>query len=215
MIDVRISDGDGNGNSAGVTSDQALKVAIVESSANSIPIEQLLRRKQFRSYMVDDDEPPNNSLNVDGSSDPAEFYLKPGNNTTKWLNGIRLLFHGTDLELDTNDFRRFGPCTSVNTPLNNGVELFVIQSGIRTDIVAEPVTRMGEFLSYADGYVNLVNAVTVTEDFLSFDFYFDVPIILPPGTNDRLVCRINDDLTALSLFKIIARGYQELDTTIV
>lgn len=203
-----IHDGEGAGYTAGVTSDYALKVSVIQTAANSVPIAQLLRQKQLRVFFINTSG--SMDLNVDGSTTSVDFSIQAEDTTTKWITAIRMILHGANFEINTNDFRRFGSATSLNTPLTNGFELYVEQEGIRTDLVAQPIQRIGEMLSYADSFINLVNSVSSQEDFLSFDMSFDVPIVIPPGTADQIICRISDDLSPITLFQIIARGYQEV-----
>jgi hypothetical protein len=205
----RIRDGEGSNRTAGVTTEHALKVALVEQAANTIPVAQLIRQKQLRAFLLNSSS--SKDLNVDGSVTPVEFALEGEEGSTKWVLRLRILLNDVNMEINTNDFRRFGTATAAATPLTNGIEFFTEQEGTVTDFVAEPITTIGEFMNYASEYTNFVNSVGTQEDFLSFDFAFDVPIVLPAGASDRIVCRINDDLTDVDLFQILAFGYQELD----
>jgi hypothetical protein len=86
----------------------------------------------------------------------------------------------------------------------------VLQGGVQTNFFINPITRTGEFMDYADDFTNLANSVTAQEDFLSFDFVFDGEVILIPGSGDAVSLTVNDDLTNLSLFRAVARGFQEV-----
>jgi hypothetical protein len=112
--------------------------------------------------------------------------------------------------MNTNDFRRFGAATAGGTPLTNGITLKVTQGGLVTDFFIAPITRMGDFFNYSDSYLNIINAITSQSDFLYFDFNFDSTVVLPPGTTDQIAMTVNDNLTAIDLFKVIVRGYQEI-----
>jgi len=151
-------------------------------------------------------------MNVDGSVTPVEFVVQASSSRTKWVTAVRLLLNGVYLEIDTNDFRRFGSCTAGATPLVNGVEMFADQGGIITHFFASPVQVIGEFLNYADDFTNLKNSISATSDFLELRFKFDTPVVLTEGSTDRLVVKIADDLTdaSFTLFNALARGYQEL-----
>lgn len=194
----------------GVTSDGALQVSIIEGAAAELPIDTLTRRKLLRSFLKNNGS---KDLNVDGSTTPVEFTEAADTTRTKWITGLRLLLNGTNLEMNTNDFRRFGTATASNTPLTNGVQLYVIQGGLQTDFFVDPITRMGDFFNYADAYLNIINAITAQSDFLYFDFNFEQPVVIPPGTTDRVVFSVSDDLTNIELFTCIVRGYQELVET--
>jgi hypothetical protein len=212
MIKVRILDGEGSGRHPGVTEEHALKVAVVTQSAHTIPTEELIRQKVLREFLA---EPAGSStdLNVDGSVTPVEFVITAVPGVTKWVTGLRILLNGVNMEMDTNDFRRFGAATASQTPLTNGIEMFVEQVGSTSQFYVDPIQTMGQFLDYADRFTNIVNAVSTQSDFLSFDFDFDVPVVLPPGTTDKVAVKVSDDLTAIDLFKVIARGYREIEST--
>jgi len=190
-----------------VTSEGALYVNIVEGAAAELPVETLTRRKLLRGFLLN---ASSKELNVDGSSTPVEFIAGSDDAKTKWLTSARVLFNGTNLEMNTNDFRRFGAATASQTALTNGLEFFAIQGGIQTNFFIEPIARMGDFFTYSDDYLNIVNSISSQSDFLFFDFVFEQPIVIPPGTADRIVMRVNDDLTSIDLFHVIIRGYQEI-----
>lgn len=207
-VDSRIVDGEGTPRrAAGVTNKHALKVSVLELSSAEQSVEDLTSRKMLRGYLSDSGG--SDDLNVDGSSAPYLFKIGAVSDATRWITSVRLLLNGANMELHTNDFRRFGLATAVSTPLPNGVELFVWQGGVQSDQFVTPIKTIGQFMDYADSYTNFINAIDNQTDFLSFDFYFEVPVVLPPGSVDYIAVRINDDLTNVMLFKVIARGHQE------
>lgn len=182
--------------------------SIPGSGAGSLPAAALTKQKQLRSFLKNGSNSPD--LNINAASTITEFNLTAQVDRTMWVTSVRVLFNDVNLEMGGNDFRRFGSATATGTPLTNGVKLFVVQGGVTTDFFINPVQRMGEFFDYSDSYLNIYNAVTSQVDFLYFDFNFDVPVVLPPGTADKIAVTVNDDLTAIDLFKVIVRGYQEL-----
>lgn len=206
-IKTIIRDGEGTGYTAGVTDANALKVQVLPQSSRGIPPEDLSNLRQLREYMRDGSNSAN--MDVDGSTSSVEFQINAAVGLTRWITGIRVLLEGANFELNTQDFRRFGAATTNNTPLSNGVDVETIQSGTTTLITAEPIAYFGDFLNYVDSYKNLVNSVASQVDFFSGDFVFDQPVVLAEGSSDRVVVRINDDLTAIDSFRAIARGYQE------
>lgn len=198
-------DGEGSSLTAGVTAKRALKVQQVPESSQGIPPEDLTNLRQLRKYLTNAAGSPD--LNVNGSVTPVEFALSADSGITQWITGIRFLLEDTYLEINTNDFRRFG--TASTGALTNGIQIEIFQSGVTTDIAAEPIVFLGDFLNYADSYINLPNSVGAQEDFILFRFEFDKPVVLAEGSTDKLIVRINDNLTAIDSFKVIARGYQE------
>ena len=191
-----------------VSGDGALRVELVEGAAFELPVQTLTRRKVLRDFLRDTSS--SIDLNVDGSTTPIEFREEAEITRTKWITSARVLLNGINLEMNSLDFRRFGQATATQTPLSNGLEFFVIQGGVQTNFFIDPIVRMGDFFDYADDYLNIVNAVSAQSDFLYFDFRFEQPVVIPPSTTDRVVMRINDDLTNIDLFHVIMRGYQEI-----
>jgi hypothetical protein len=208
-LPIQIKNGIGTGHLAEVTEQHALKVTGINSSSSSQSSTELTLFKQLREFFTELGG-ASDDLNIDGSTTSKEFTIEAETGKTKWVTGVRILLYDTEMELDTNDFRRFGSATAVSTPLTNGIEFYATQGGIQTNYFVDPITTIGDFMNYADKYTNFINAVSNQDDFLSFDFNFDVPIVLPEGSSDKLSITINDDLTDVFFFKSIARGYQEL-----
>jgi hypothetical protein len=206
-ISFYIRDGTGSGREAGVTKDHALKVSVIELGASEVSAEILTRKKLFRGYLTDTQG--SNSLNVDGSSTPVQFSVTADVGATRWITGIRYVLHGESLEINTNDFRRFG-MAAIAPGLTNGITIYIEQGGGSTSLFIDPIQSIGDFLPFADDFTNLVNSVDTQKDYLDFEYHFDIPIVLPLASADRIVTEIRDDLTALALFKAIVRGYQEL-----
>lgn len=206
MIKAVIKDGEGSNREAGVTPDHAVKVTVLELRTTDVSAEVLTRRKIYRGFLEKDGS---SNLNVDGSSTAVDFVLTSTNDFSRWITGVRLLFNGVNMEIDTNDFRRFGAATASQTSLTNGIKFFIEQGNVVTEFFIEPIKTLGQFLDYADRFTNLANSIGAQEDFISFDFDFEAPIALPPATSDRIVIRIQDDLTDIDLFKAIVRGTQE------
>lgn len=204
---IKIKDGLGKAYKAHVNSRNALRVSIVDSPSDD-DLENLTTKKLFRGFLADSGG--GLGLNVNGSTTPVDFQLSANSSRLYWITSLRFLFEGNNLELDTNDFRRFGLATNQNAELTNGLQLFVFQGGVQTDIFASPVKTMGQFLSYSDSFLNIKNAITSQSDFLSFDFNFGVPVLIVAGSNDRVVVRVSDNLTAIDSFKVVVRGYQEI-----
>ena len=204
---ARIRDGEGTKRSAGVTTKHALKVSVLELSAAEQSNADLTSSKMYRGYL--ENSLGSDDLNIDASVTPVLFKVGATSDATRWLTSVRVLFNGANMEIHTNDFRRFGLCTAVNTPLTNGIELYVLQGTVQTNLFVTPITTIGQFMDYADSYTNFINAIDNQSDFLSFDFIFEVPVVLPPGAPDYIAVKVADDLTNLDVFKVVARGYQE------
>lgn len=206
MLKTSLIDGTGTRQGAQITKDHALKVSVVEMSVADQSIEDLTVKKQYRAWLST--SAGSEDMNVDASTTPVLFQELAESGKVKWIKSWRLIMHDTYMELNTNDFRRFG--TAATAPgLTNGIEFYFVQAGRTIDVFLENVLNIGDFLKYADGYTNLVNAVSAQDDYLAFDFEFDEPIVLPAGSNDKIVMSISDDLSSLVYMRAIVRGWQQ------
>jgi len=208
-IDALIRDGVGGRFTAQVNSDNALKVYQSELSLadeSEAGYASLTRKKQYRDWLRT--SAGLYEMNVNGSVTPALFEETSQADRVKWIVSWRLILNGTYLELSTNDFRRFG-AAAVAPGLTNGLEFYFVQGGRKIDVFLENVKKIGDFMDYADDYTNLINAVSAQSDYLAFDFVFDQPVSLPAGSNDKIVMKVSDDLTAMELMRVVVRGWQE------
>lgn len=205
-INTIIRDGIGTNYAAQVTSDHALKVSPVTISTSSQSITDLTLKKQYRDWLRNSGG--SYEMNVDGSTTPVLFEETAEANKVKWITSWRLIMNDTGMELNTNDFRDFGVATG-SPGLTNGLNFYFVQGGRQIQVFLNPVKKIGDFLDYADGYTNLVNAVSSQSDYLSFDFVFDQPVALPAGSNDKIVMQISDDMTDIDLMRVVVRGWQE------
>jgi len=203
-----ICDGTGTRREARVTRDHAVLITQVDADGFETPDAVLTRYKLYRSFLTTSSGSKN--LNVDGSVTPVEFSISATTGKILNITQLRVLLNGTYFEMNTNDFRRFGAATVGGGSLTNGITLKAIQGGEVTNLFAEPIKQSGDFFNYADDFVNLVNAVSAQSDFLSFDFEFEQAVVLPEAVDDKLIMTISDNLTAIDLFQVIARGYQEV-----
>jgi len=205
-IDAIIRDGTGGKTAVQVTRDHALKVSPVTIATADQEIADLTLKKQYRDWLRNGSG--SDAMNVDGSASPVYFKETAESNKVKWITSGRMVLEGTALELDTNDFRGFGEA-AIAPGLTNGLNFYFTQGGRQIDVFLDPVKKIGDFLDYADGYTNLVNAVSAQGDYLAFDFVFDQPIALPAGSNDEIIMQVNDDLTDIDRMQVIIRGWQE------
>lgn len=202
-----IEDGLGTGKTAQVTPNNAVLVQLTPDTSIGLTNEALTSIRLLREYFV---QPANGrNMNVDASVSSIDFEVKAEIGFTKWITGFTLIMEDTNLEMNTADFRRFGSATTGGSALPNGIRIFTVQSGETVDITIEPVTTTGDFFRYSDDYINFTNSISAQIDYLQFFFKFDKPIVLPDGSNDKLVFRIQDDLSSLTAMYSIARGYKE------
>lgn len=201
-----ITDGTGADYAAQVLSNNALKVQSVPESSKGIPPEELANLRLFRGFLENGGSA---DANVDGSTTSVNFTIESQLNRNLWVTSVRFLFEDRSLEMNTNDFRRFGTATTAGTALTNGLLFQAEQGGESVELFADPIGFMGDFFTYADDYLNLINSVGTQEDFLSFDLDFEKPVVLAEGGSDSLRLVVQDDLTAIDKFQVLVRGYQE------
>jgi hypothetical protein len=209
-IKTRIHDGLGTDRTATVTPANALLVQVLPETSRGVPASDLSSLRLLQEFFVNSGS--SNQV-VNGSVTPVEFSVQAASLVTKWITGFRLIIEGNNFELATSNFRSYGATVA---GLTNGVQIEAVQSGVTTNIAAEPILVAGDYLNYADDFVNIVNAISAQADYLQFTFVFDQPVVLTEGSTDRLLIRIRDDLTAAIVAAgapprqyAIARGYQE------
>jgi hypothetical protein len=211
-INTQIEDGLGSGRNAQVTPGNALLVQNYPAiSGRGLPAEQLTAIRLLRQFLTT--SAGATSMIVAGTAaNPFDFEVRAEEGVTKWVTGFRMNVESNNFNLGSNDFEDFG---AVSSPLTNGVEIFVVQGGFQVDVSAQPIRTLGNFLNYTDEFTNFINAVGSSGDFFQAVFAFDQPVVLPEGTQDKLVIRIQDDLTSRITTSVggtmnaIAQGYQE------
>lgn len=136
------------------------------------------------------------SMDVDGSTNAVEFEVASAVDCIRWINQIRLIIQGQKFNLSNNEARGFGNSSALTT----GCELEAIQGGSVTPIFHDPVQRVSDFRRYTatggNSIINDIDAVANGVDFVLLVFDLPAPVGLFPGSEDRIVFRINDDLTA-------------------
>jgi len=205
-----IEDGQGSGREATVTNRRALLVQLTPDTSIGLAPEVLTSIRLSREYFSD--SAGSVDINVDGSVSPVQFDVSAEVGQTKWVTGFKIQFEAQNMNIGASqEIRRFGNASGT-TGLAVGLEIFTVQSGERVDIVIDPAKSTGDLISYGDTYLNFVDAVSANVDMLQINFSFDKPVVLPDGSNDRVVFQVNDDLTPLDLFRVVARGYKESTT---
>ena len=210
---IHITDGgkQGTGRKAGVTSDNALPVTQVPRLANDQTDEQLTRIKYFSGLFVRDDGSGSTDLRVDGSVTPVDFVIAPPPGEMIQLREIRYIFEDSSLDMGGNDVRRFGSAAGTGG-LVNGLESFIEQGAGVQNLFVEPINHMSEFFWYVSDFFNIPNATANNVDLLTWiiDLKLLVPILVVSSNTDRVVVRINDDLTAMTdKFQVLAIGQRE------
>ena len=204
---IVIKNGTGTNVKANVTSENAVRVSTVPISASEVDVNILTRYKVLREFFIDTSSSRN--LNINGSITNVEFKISSSINKVKYITSLRFIFNDGNMDMSTaGQLTRFGDAAA--TPgLTNGLNLTISQSGTITEIFPDSIKNIGDFLNYSDGFTNIKDAVSAGIDFLSFDFNFEQPIVLTTDNLDKISVTIKDNLTAVTFFNVLARGYQE------
>lgn len=200
-----IVDGRGTETRVGVTSNGALKVAIQPTPARDIASAEVSMRRYSSSFFEDANGA---DMNVDGSVASVDFSVRSVPDRVVYITQVRMIFHGGSMVISGNDSRRFSTAYGTGG-MPNGIEFIAKQGNVLTNIFALPIKVLGDFYAYQDSFINDGDAVAVGVDFFMAVFNFDNPIVLHPALLDRLIIRVNDDLTALDLWNSLARGWYE------
>lgn len=208
----RITDGLGTGRTVSVTPANALLVQVLPDTSIGIPGDLLSRYRLLSEFFLDG-AGSNNQLVIGSLATPVEFTVRASVGLTKWITGFRVIIEGNNFELATADFRRYGAIPDPG--LTNGIQIEADQGGVITSIANEPVRITGDYLNYANGFTNFINAITAQADYLQFVFRFEQPIVLTAASTDRVIIRVRDNLIAAVLSSgtprqyALATGYQE------
>jgi len=202
-----------DGESADVR-DNALVVTVKGTTLANMPRSEAERVKLFTALLKT--AAGSADLTVDGSSTPVHFDLNAHATDMRTITEVRLVLHSTNMDLDSaQQSRRFGPVTSPGLP--NGLQLLAIQNGTETDAFLTPVQIIGHFWRTAGGpnmpagaaITNVTDAIASGTDFLMVQMIPSVPIVLYPGSTDKIRLTVQDDLTGLVLFEVQAYGTRE------
>jgi hypothetical protein len=205
---VHIKDAGGNKRGANVTSGHALKVTSVLPSAADLTQEELTRFQYYSAYFSDLDDEAIIDLDVDGSADPRSFVIRRKDGFVLYVKRLRFIFKDEQMDMSGGEARRFASAASP-PGLSTGLLCATSQAGTEVPIFNAPVKQMADFWQYADDFTAVTGALGAGEDFLSWDILFIEPIAITEGSVDLLKLTIQDDLTNINEFKLIASGYQE------
>jgi hypothetical protein len=209
-VKSEILDGRGRGRSAEVLPSGSLSVQVLPETARGVDVSAIANQLVLNQLFSDDSGSTEQA--VDGSATPVEFAIRAEQGSTKWVTGFRLIIIGANLDIGTNQLRRYADSAS---GLSNGIEIETSQSGETTKIAVNPITTIADYFLYQQDFTSLVSAISNNEDLLTFDFGFPRPVVLTEGSTDKVIIRINDDMTAAlgtanaSQFAV-GRGWKEI-----
>lgn len=153
-------------------------------------------------------------MNVDGSVTAQEFYIQAEADRVKWVTEIRLMHYDEQMSTSSQELRRFGSAAAA-PGLTNGVLLQVEQGGVTTDVFVDTestgagVRNLTQYYFFGD-VVAITGAVSSTVDAFWVFITLPAPVGLFPGSQDRVVITVQDDLSSLNAFEALAYGTYEL-----
>jgi hypothetical protein len=150
------------------------------------------------------------SMNVDGSSTAVVFHSPVGRGQTMQIDRLVFVIESTGMDWSTSEIQDFG---AVGAALGTGVTCTHLQGTLTTDIFLEAVQSMADFYRYidSDSVVNLVDGVAAGTDTVTFEVTLSPPAFLKheyarATAQDNIACKVSDDLTSLTDFKVFAVG---------
>lgn len=210
-INVKILSGDGSGRDAYISEDNA----ILTQDIGLPPKDVAARARIYRQYLTDDGTSTGSTdMRVNGSSTAVEFWISA--DTTYDLYISTLSFVIADASATLNNFGNI-------TALTNGCDLeYFAEAGTIT--IANQLKSNFDFVrtcqgnpAFGDGAAAFrANNVQGTSEgyipVLDFQKVFGLPwgIKLRPGTTDKLILRVNDNVTGVDAFNCIAFGYTRI-----
>jgi hypothetical protein len=208
-LDINIQDGGGNGRKAFVDAYNALCVSLRDPA---IPDVGEPSRLQYYNAIVGSTgaDSGTTNMNVNGGSTSQEFYIESNNNYDIRIMQIVIVF--SDTAVAHNNFGNVGALT-------NGWDLIIKESGVETKIInaaktgGQVIAQSGLTNAYGNGTTSFeLSNWTGTED--AQTVVIDAARLVPGGirigrgTKDRLISRVNDDLTGLVEFTVRVLGYR-------
>jgi hypothetical protein len=144
-------------------------------------------------------------MNIDGSTIPQVFKIKPDPDRDIIISSIVLFLSDSQIQL-----KRFGFIPE----LTIGFEVDLLQAGETTDVIPFATTNMN-LIQFAGGnFGQFDNIDASNNDALLVTFNFDVEIRIVAGSLDELQARVNDDLTGLVEFTALGIGKKLRTSTI-
>ena len=212
MIKLGIGDGQGRGTVARVSEEGALHT-VVHPHPPSDDFRVLL---PYRHYLTDDGlvaDGSNEDMRVNGSATPQYFYVAADPNRDIYVKNLSVVI--VDANSALNEFGNLAA-------LSNGCRIYWQASGIGEINIATALKSNFDFVRLARGQpafgdaagaFRANNVVSTSEGYLpviDFSATFGMPwgLKLRKASEDRVAIEINDDVSAVDAFNVIAYGVQ-------
>lgn len=137
-------------------------------------------------------------MNIDGTT-PVEFKIEPTAGKKMFIHRILIT-----IKNDSITHTKFGGITG---GLANGIEVKVVEDGTERFVHEDPIKLNSEFWEIAYD----ANIISSEKDILVVRWTFSkagTPLHLHSSDSDKFFVMINDDLTELDGFCILAQGYE-------
>jgi len=178
---------------ADVIEEDGLKKLVVKASVTPTITEELLFEKLLNGGSSD--------LNVNGSSVPVEFTISADPLKIKVVRELKFSWFDNGVKIDT--------FLGQNSALTNGVDVEFLFDGVTTPVF--PIKTTADFnghFAYGDG--SRFEVITGSgNDYVYATLSPREPFVLRPGTTDKIVVRINDNLNNVVFGECIAFGLVE------
>lgn len=208
-IGAHITDADGSGNSAAVSSHHALHTSLVEPDL--APVGTANRYRLFSQLTSSaGDGTGTTNMNANGSVTSQEFTIDSVADYDIRIMAIVIFIGDTAVTHGA-----FGNVSA----LTNGWDLELLETGVKTSLISNAKTG-GDVIIQSSPTIAWGNTATSweltnyssTQDatVVTFPAGFLVPngLRIGRGTSDKLISTVNDDLTGLADFFVRALGYR-------
>lgn len=210
MIDINILDGKGYGNKAKVSKEGALSVVVHPHPPRNETIDALPFRQYFTANGMANGS---NDMRVNGSITPKDYYIAASE-----IYDIYIGYVSVEIgDGGSPNLNKFGNLTALTNGIewiwfNNREGEYELHEGIKTN---KEFIRLGtDSAGFGDGvnaFLADVSGGASEKSYLpNIDLKesFGLPwgIRLRKATEDKLIFRINDDLTTLTTLNILAYG---------
>lgn len=213
MLKVQIVDGYGKGNKAKINGEGEIGVVVHPHP----PSDETVTVVPFRQYFTDNGTSTgSNAMNIDGSVNSADFYIKAIPDYDIYINSISVIIgDGGSPALNL-----YGALSA----LTNGVEWvyfnqenadYQLHDGIKSNIEFIRLgAKTGAVGTGVDAYLSDVSGGGTEKSYLptiDISETFGMPwgLRLRKGTTDKLIFRVRDNLTGLTTHNAIAYGIRQ------
>jgi len=212
MLEVSIVDGHGKAGRLKVNGEGEIPVVVHTHP----PIDETVESYPFRQYFTDNGRSTgSNDLIVNGSTTPQDFFISSLEDKDVWIKTVSIRIGDTG----TVNLSTFGGLAA----LTNGCDLLYKNDSLGEVVIADALNSNLSLIRLGNATAPVGTGVDAflldvqgggTEDTylpvldMNQAFGFQWGLRLKKGSNDKLIFRINDNLTGLITFNIIGLGTQ-------